>query len=158
VLDSVACGDTPMAFPNFNNCIVCDIVRPELNGKLILLGFYGFTPNVLLTISDINRPLVLSILACCPPISEVDVSYECSTSVVRPDGVGVFQTPPMRLAVAQGRGVSLPLGFSIAPPILPGRYAVRITVNGDLKMDSSFSISAVAPPDPNRQNPRIAPN
>lgn len=148
-----------MAFPNFNYCIICDIVRPELNGKLILLGFYGLAPNVSVAISDINRPVVLSILASSPPISEVDASYDCVTSIVRPDGVGVFQTPTIRLTVTQGRGVSLPLGFSIAPPILPGRYAVRITVNGDLKMDTSFTIGTAAPTELNRQNTRIvAPN
>lgn len=141
-----------MVFPNFNYCIVCDIIRPELGGKIILLGFYGLTPDVLVPVANINHPVVLSILAAFPPPPpEASTPYESITSIVRPDGVGIFQTPPIRLAVSKGRGVALPLAFNIPPPILPGRYTVRITVNGEVKMDTSFSISAPALPELNRQ-------
>lgn len=141
-----------MVFPNFTYCVVCDMVRPELGGKVILLGFYGLTPEVLVPVANISHPVVLSILAAFPPPPpEAKDPYEFVMSIARPDGVGIFQTPPIRLAVSKGRGVALPLAFNIPPPILSGRYTVRILVDGELKMDTSFSVGTPAQTELNRQ-------
>ena len=139
-----------MPFPEFNYCLFCDIIRPELGGKFILLGFYGLAPNVNLSVPDINRHASLSILAGSPPIDDTITTYNCVVLITRPDGIGVVQTNPMRLAVSQGKGVFLPVMFSIAPPILSGRYSVRITVNGELKLDTSFSLHTGGTPEQNR--------
>jgi len=149
-----------MAFPIFEYCVICEVVRPELGGKFILLGFYGVAPNVEIAIPDINRPVFLSFIAGSGPIVDVTTSYDWVVAVSRPDGVTIFQTPPQRLVVAEGKGVILPIGFNIAPPILTGRYSLRTLVNGDLKLDTSFAIRTGTPVlDINRQMSKAsAPN
>jgi hypothetical protein len=148
-----------MSFPTFDYCIMCDIIRPELGGKSILLGFYGLTPNVDLAVPDINRAVVLSLLAGCPPVTDAAVVYEYVILITRPDGVGIFQTPASRLAVAQEKRAQISLFFNIAPPILPGRYSIRVLVNGEVKLDTSFSIRTPPPADVNRPQPGTgAPN
>jgi hypothetical protein len=148
-----------MAFPTFAYCVICEIVRPELGGKFILLGFYGLAPNVEISVPDINRPVLLSIVAGCPPVPEANIAYECVVTITRPDGVGIVQTTPFRLAVSQGKGIVVPISFNIAPPILSGSYSVRLTVNGEVKLDTSFSIRHATPAGVNRQPSGIgAPN
>jgi hypothetical protein len=139
-----------MPFPTFDYCIICDMIRPELGGKYILLGFYGLAPNVELTVPDMNRPAVLSMLAGCPPVPEPTISYEYVVAITRPDGIGIFQTPPVRLAVMQDKRMQVPLWFNIAPPLLPGRYSIRLTVNGEVRLDTSFSLRTATPTDVNR--------
>lgn len=142
-----------MAFPDFSYCIICEIVRPELGGKFILLGFYGLAPNVEILIPDLNRPVFLSVLAGSPPVDDANTSYDLMTTVSRPDGITIFQTPPHRLVVSQGKGVAVPLGFSMAPPILTGLYSVRLAINGETKLETTFALrpSALPPFDQNRQ-------
>jgi hypothetical protein len=129
-----------MMLPTFDYCIICEMVRPELGGKYILLGFYGLAPNVEILVQDTNRPIFLSILTGCPALSEATTTYECVVLITRPDGVGIFQTPPLRLVVAQDRRTLVPVAFNVPPPILPGRYSIRLTVNGELRLDTSFSV------------------
>lgn len=87
------------------------------------------------------------------------MAYELVAVITRPDGVGIFQTPPVRLQVSQGKGVAIPLTFSVAPPILPGRYSVRLMVNGEVKLDTSFSVRIATPPGVSVPPPGIvAPN
>lgn len=43
-------------------CLVCDMIRPELNGKLIILGFFGICPNVHITLAALDRPTPLTFL------------------------------------------------------------------------------------------------
>jgi len=140
-----------MAFPNFHYCAICEIVRPELGGKYILLGFYGVAPAVEIMVADVNRPMFISFLAGSEPVMEANVPHECVIIITRPDGVIVYQTPPQRLLVAQGKGVAIPLTFNIAPPILPGRYSIQIMVNSEPKLDTSFSVRAALPVEIKRQ-------
>ncbi len=139
-----------MTFPNFDACVICDIIRPELGGKSILIGYYGVTPNVDITIQDINRGMMLSILPSCPPAPETNEDFQYVMSITRPDGLGIFQSPALKIVHAPGKRLNFPLAFNIAPPILPGRYSIRITVNGDVKLDTWFSVRVASPTEVNR--------
>ena len=151
-------GSPLMPFPNFDYCIICEMVRPELGGKSILLGFHGLAPNVDLRVQDINRPVALSLLAGCPPVPEATVGYEYVVAITRPDGVGIFQTPSLRLVVAQDKRLQIPVWFNIAPPILPGRYSIRIMVNRDVRLDTSFSIGPLTLPEVKQHSGTGVPN
>jgi hypothetical protein len=136
-----------MPFPTFDYCIICEIIRPELGGKSILLGFYGLAPDVDLSVQDMNRPVALSMLAGCPPVPEANIGYEYAVAITRPDGVGIFQSPSFRLVVSPGKRIQIPMWFNIAPPILPGRYSISIMVNREVRLDTSFLIRVGTPPE-----------
>jgi hypothetical protein len=38
------------------SCIVCDLVRPEMDGKLIILGFLCVCPRVDIRVARLDRP------------------------------------------------------------------------------------------------------
>ena len=144
-----------MAHPIFDSCVVCDLVRPELGGKFMLLGFYGVAPNVEIVIQSLNTPIVLSMVAASPPVLDSNIAYEYVVIITRPDGLGILQTPPRRLVPTKDIRIHFPIAFNIAPPILPGRYSVHITVNGELKLDTSFSIRGIHSKTPMVADPEL---
>lgn len=53
-----------MAFPKIEVCILCEGVRPEIQNKHILLGFFGIAPYVRIHIKDFKRPVSLCFVFC----------------------------------------------------------------------------------------------
>jgi hypothetical protein len=39
-----------------NHCIICEGLRPEVNGKATILGFIGILPNARLWVGSLNTP------------------------------------------------------------------------------------------------------
>jgi len=54
------------------SCIVCDFIRPELNGKLIILGFFGVCPEVDVAIQRLDQPATLTFLFSGSPGAGMD--------------------------------------------------------------------------------------
>lgn len=48
-----------MAFAKIDVCLVCEGVRPELNNKNILLGFFGIAPYVTVRFVNVHAPATL---------------------------------------------------------------------------------------------------
>ncbi len=48
--------------PQIETCLICDLVRPELGGKLSVLGFYGVCPHVEVALQRLDLPVVLTFL------------------------------------------------------------------------------------------------
>jgi len=46
-----------MRFPKIDCCVVCEGIRQEIMNKFVLLGFFGITPHVQLTIKDFKIPV-----------------------------------------------------------------------------------------------------
>ncbi len=134
-----------MPFPAFDFCFICDGVRPELGGKLTILGFYGVAPQVEVVVGNAALPVTLAVVAGFPPISDVRTAYEYSIVITKPDHVVIQQTPPTKLNISHaGRGLVI-LGFAIVPPIFFGTYSIRILVNGEVKLDTSFRLRLITP-------------
>jgi hypothetical protein len=134
-----------MPFPNFDYCLICEALRQEMGGKLSILGFFGVAPNVEILVANVTQPMTVSFLAGFPPVPEVGREYGHVVTVAKPDGVVIFQTPLNRLQVSpRGRGM-LGIGFMIQPPYVAGRHSIRIIVNNELKLDTSFQIRQATP-------------
>ncbi len=151
-----------MPFPNFNYCLVCEGLRPELGGKLTLLGFYGLAPNVEIVIINHNLPVNLTFLAGFPAVQEIR-PYVGSLVVTKPNGNIAFQAPPIPLNIVEGRGGVFGAACIIAPPHVVGRHSVQILVNNEEKLRTDFNLrfpqpgelSAMGvpvPPSPGRAN------
>lgn len=129
-----------MAFPNFSYCIICDGIRPELGGKLSILGFFGMCPDVEVNIQNPALPLALTIVAGWPPLrGAVDSQNVHSVQVIRPDHVPI-QLPTLPLNVAPGKPGILGTGVVIQPPYPAGIYTIRISVNNSFKLDTTFQV------------------
>ena len=48
-----------MPFPRIDACIICEGVRREINNKHILLGYYGITPYVQVSLTNLQAPAIL---------------------------------------------------------------------------------------------------
>lgn len=46
--------------PTFHACIVCDLVRPEMHGKLAILGFLGVCPTAEVKVQHLDQPALLT--------------------------------------------------------------------------------------------------
>lgn len=130
-----------MPFPQFDYCIICDVIRPELGGKFAILGFYGLAPNVEVVIANPSLPVILAFVAGFPPVPDAtQVAYQYSILITRPDQRVVQQTPMTRLNVSPtGRGF-VAFGFIIPPQYPFGMYSIRILVNNEAKLDTTFRV------------------
>lgn len=134
-----------MPFPNFDFCIICDAVRPEVGGKLTLLGFYGLAPNVEIVVLNPAMPSTIGLVAGFPPVPDAQAVYQHSILIRRPDQGVIQQMPPTRLNVSPvGRGLVV-FGFVIPPPYAFGAYSIRISVNNEIKLDTSIRLRAATP-------------
>ena len=160
-----------MPFPNFDYCLLCDGVRFEVGNKFTILGFYGLTPNIEVFVSNPAIATSLAFLVGFPPVSavaqaapvyerievlggpplpEAASTYERVVVITRPDGVVMGQTPPTPFrASSTGRGFFTST-FVIHPNPVAGRYSIRILVDKEVKLDTSFHLRAVAQ-SPSRQ-------
>ena len=134
-----------MPFPNFDYCIICETVRPEVGGKLTLLGFYGLAPNVELAIANPVAPSTITLVAGFPPVPDAHAVYEHMIQIRRPDQGIVMQSPLSRLNVSPvGRGIVVS-GFVIPPPYVFGAYSIRILVNNEPKLETSVRLRSATP-------------
>jgi hypothetical protein len=134
-----------MPFRNFDFCILCEGVRPEVGGKLTVLGFFGVAPSVEIVVQNPNQPLMMSFIAGFPPVTGGTTVYQNVISLIRPNGAPVFQTPPAQLNVSTTSRGLVATAFVIPPPYVWGRHVLRIYVNNELKLDTSFNIRQANP-------------
>jgi hypothetical protein len=132
-----------MPFPQFNSCAVCESIRPELGGKLTLLGFYGFSPTVEIVVGKMGQPLSVAIVAGFPPISpqEAQTLHRHYFIVADPNGKVLFQTPASPLNAQAGKAGVVAAAF-IIPPTIAGKHTVKVLVDDEVKLEGGFTIRA----------------
>lgn len=106
-----------MPFPNFNYCLICDLLHPEGGGKVTILGFYGLAPNVEVALGNLAQPLNLTFFGGFSPIQDIR-PYFAHLVVTKPNNTVAFQSPPVELQIREGHGGAFGIIASIAPPIL----------------------------------------
>lgn len=137
--------------------MVCEGVRQEMGNKLTILGFYGMAPNVDVFIYNPTIHSTLALVAGFPPVADLGPAYDHSFVVNKPDDTVLLRTPPSRLNIAPGTRGLVVCGLMIPPPYTFGQYTVRILVNGESKLNTSFHLrqigqaefnQAILPPGP----------
>lgn len=130
-----------MPFQDYDYCLICEYIRPELGGKMTIMGFYGVAPNVEIVVRDVGQPVMLAFVAGFPPVVDrLATAYHNTISVSRPNGAVAFQTPPSPINVSATGRIVVAVGFALPPPQISGTHRIQMRVNGDLKMSAPFII------------------
>jgi hypothetical protein len=124
--------------PTLDSCLICEAIRPELGGKLILLGYMGVCPNVDIGVPQLDQPLVLTFLFSG---SAGDGTFMASFDVIDESSERlVAATGPLPCVAAPDTRTNL------APTLLltfgqTGRFAVRCIVEGREVFKGPFTVS-----------------
>jgi hypothetical protein len=135
-----------MPAPKFNFCVVCEQIRPDVGGKLTILGFYGLAPDVEILASSMEQPLGISFIVGFPAVSANDANkpYQHCFIITDPNGKVLAQTANNQLnVVAETKGM-VAIGF-ILPPTVAGKYTLKVLVNNELNFEATFKIRAATP-------------
>jgi hypothetical protein len=126
-----------MAFPRITTCIVCDGVRQEILSKYVILGFYGVTPDVQISIKDFALPISLCFFFCG---TVAEGRFRAELRLKGPGGqiipAGVL--PAEGTFTADKRVTYVALYFQNVIPG-PGVYQVSIMVDGVEHFPTSIS-------------------
>lgn len=115
------------------------MIRPELNGKLIILGFLGICPDVDIRFARLDRPAPLTFLLSG---NADEGRFNLSVEIIdAKDRKVVASTAGSPLAVEGSAG-----RISIAPTVLltfghAGAFLVRCLVDGETCFEGAFRVS-----------------
>jgi len=115
------------------------MIRPELNGKLIILGFFGICPNVQITLAALDQPTPLTFLLS-GRANPGQLGIALQLVDVRSQQV-IASTLEMRIAVEGAGGV-----FNIVQTLLftfgrAGEFEARCFVNGVRDYSGFFQVA-----------------
>ena len=120
-------------------------MRPELNRKSTILGFYGVAPNADILVQDITKPL--DRLAFILLADRGEGEFQISFQVTHTNGAQLVQTPAQQLRIEGQRRNSFALSFSRFQFPGPGRYVIKFLVDGQEHFQSSFEVRQGLPSD-----------
>ena len=137
--------------PDLQFSVLCDDVRREDNGKLILIGLFE-------VIGGPEYPLVYPGMAVvnrwCNGLGE----FRQRVRLVDAENKVVVETPESALQLTDLRAtvtaVSILRNITIAKP---GRYAVEVLLDGDLKQRYALGVVRFSPPEGAGQAPGTPP-
>jgi len=125
--------------PKFESCLVCEAIRPELNGKLIILGFFGICPNVDVRVNRLDEPTLLTFLLSGGPGD--GSPFDASFDVVDETGqVVVASTVPTTARTIPNSSTSLASTFYLTFGH-GGRFAFRCLADGREQFRGYFRVS-----------------
>lgn len=124
--------------PDFDTCIACDAIRPELYGKLILLGFLGVCPNVDVGLQNLDQPSVITFLLSGSPgdgefVGSFDIVDETETQTVSAVAAVPFTASP-------GTRTNLAATF-VAVFNRPGIFVLRCVIDDCIRFRARFRVS-----------------
>jgi hypothetical protein len=117
--------------------MVCDFVRPELNGKLIVLGLMGVCPNVEIGVPYLDQPIGLTFLLTGDPGDGVHTGH-----------VAIFDEDDQRIiaeSVEQTIILSPKSATTLAPAFFlvfghPGLFSLRLYVQDQEHFRATFRV------------------
>ena len=114
-----------------------------MGGKLTLLGFYGFSPDVEIILGSMGQPMSVAVVMGFAPVSPQDAQalHKQYLIVSDPNGKVLFQTPANQLNSQAGRAGIVAAAF-IIPPTVAGKHTIKVMVDDELKFEASFSVRA----------------
>lgn len=127
-----------MSFPKITSCLICEIVRFEVHGKLSLLGFSGVSPDVKLIVPRLGVPVPLAFV-----IFGEDAfggSYNLKWTIV--DNLGKYVLPPTATHPALPRRERLGLAIQ-AQAAFPtaGEFRLQLFVEEKLHFEAPFQVT-----------------
>jgi hypothetical protein len=128
-----------MPFPRISYCIVCESVRPELGGKLSVLGFFGVAPNVEVGIARFDEPLLLSFILGFDPALDAG-PYNHQVMVRNADTSVLIASPVSGVNVIPGRPGLIVFGGMVQPPQVNGPRTINVLINGQQVFEERFMI------------------
>lgn len=126
-----------MTFPEIEYCIVCDGVRPELGNKLNILGFFGVTPSVEVTISGWGKHTNLTFLVGTR--ATTGGTYILTQAIINPDGTTLFSMQTDEIQLENTQRAVLGFGFRLVFN-QQGQHEFRLMSGSDLIYSTSFAI------------------
>jgi hypothetical protein len=125
-------------FPDIDHCLVCDLVRPEPDGKISILGFLGACPDVVIRVRDMAAPVQLTFVLLAKAASG---TFRASAEIIDVDSRRVIQKAAdlnitLNMADRTALVVALP---AIYPK--PGSYGLKLTIDGQEKKTQRFGIA-----------------
>ena len=138
-----------MAFAKIDACLVCEGARPELNGKNILLGFFGVTPHVRVRFVNLNAPASLCFVFSG---GSSGGKFNLRLRLIDPTGVEVTNptnSPPIENGVLDSTksGTNIFLAF-LGVLGRAGTFRVGLIVDGVEHYSTTVDIEAVSTPTP----------
>lgn len=128
-----------MPFPRILHCLLCEDVRPELNKKVSLLGFYGMLPTI---IRVENFPCVIEKLTFFL-IGEESAggTYRIAAEIVDQKEAIIFRTPEVRpITFARSPSAQLSLGLRTLEFPSPGNYTFKLLADDALVYSTQFEL------------------
>lgn len=124
--------------PKFATCLVCEAIRPELHGKLILLGFFGVCPNVAVGLRHLDQPAVLTFLLSG---SSGDGSFVATYEIVDESDQRVIATTAQEIIAVPDKPTQL------VQTLLPtfghaGEFSIRCVIGGAEAFRGLFRVTA----------------
>jgi hypothetical protein len=127
-----------MQFPKIVHCLICDAVRFEVQGKLPLLGFLGFSPDVRITLGKFGTMLPLAFVLYG---GSVQGNYQIAWTVVDSEGKHLFPPQSSPLNMPQAEKLAMVLQVHASYPG-PGEYRLQVSVNGRPHYEAAFTLLA----------------
>jgi hypothetical protein len=140
-----------MSFPEFDYCVVCEGIRPELACKVTLNGFYGLAPNVRILVANLAQPLSLAFAVGFAEASaqQANEAHQGSFKIIAPNGNVVVETQANPIKMLAGRAVQIAIGF-VLPLSGEGTYIFRMMLDANTRRDSQFTIRQATPEELNQ--------
>ena len=125
--------------PTAFNCFICEDVRPEVGGKMTLLGF---TPGTKLHVPPGSEVVQLN-LSFVFIVEEVEGDLMGTFTLTGPSGVvgGPVQMNPVTVQPDHDGGLATAFQFKPTPPITIGSYIAKFVLN-DRTFEKKFEILA----------------
>jgi hypothetical protein len=129
-----------MPFPNSEFCIICEGIRPEIGGKVTILGFYGVAPHVEILVPVLGALTSFSFLiGFAPPQTDVSQNQSYFT-VTAPSGNRLIYTQPAFLRGVPGKRIVV----AFTTPLIPesGQHILRVHGDTEILFETTFSVRA----------------
>ena len=128
--------------PPIEITLIADVVRIEERGKLTILGFLGFSPDVEIAVSRFPGNLALAfVMFGGKATSSFDAAFEVVSSSGQPV---IARTPPVEVALTVGKRVGINADTVGVYPG-PGDYRIRLFVDDVLHHEAPFALTLLSP-------------
>ena len=126
-------------FPEITAALICDVVRPETDNKMALLGVYGAFPQIQILVKDLNSPI--------NPISLVFYSnggegiFDISLKIFKPNNELLLEiSGGQKLDIPADKNTTFILGVEGLSFDSFGEYKVNLSLDDTPILESYFNV------------------